>query len=221
MLLSSPVAPIPIASLEPKKDRTEGDKALEAGLAAKLGELARRDVAPRTLLELEQVARLGRELLAVSASPQAFGPQLGLNAPQAYGTMGFAGQYAGVASNPETFGAHAIRELIGKAATPKRDAVELVKAIAEAKERKLEKVAAALERELLGLDADALQPAAEGAAGDRAIEVSGVAVEPHDPACTCKLLDVLAATPATDCTVHGLHQTEPAPATAAAEKEVA
>jgi hypothetical protein len=111
------------------------------------------------LLEIEQTARLGRELLALGPSAMetrdpSCGPVV-TGAPVSYGPG-----YTNLPfQNSETFGATSIRELMasikslrGDDKTDKTDPVKLVEAIAVAKERGLDTVATALERRLLEME---------------------------------------------------------------------
>jgi len=134
-----PNAPLPV------------DVDLHAALQAKLVMLASRPITPRSLLELEQMTRTTREMLAVGQDPRAMqkhGPNLGGDAI-----------YTGVlapSSGAENFGATVVRELMAlmgaaKKSQPPEDSPEtIIDTIARARLKGLHDVADMLTEKLTG-----------------------------------------------------------------------
>lgn len=102
----------------------EQEDTLTLALGAQILAIASRPVTARTLLELEQTARLARELLVVGKNPQALKPRYGgfMDPMSQYEP----GDYTMPAFSPptETFGAQLIREvvpLLGSLVKPKEE----------------------------------------------------------------------------------------------------
>jgi hypothetical protein len=164
---ATPPHPMPIPPAQ-KKPATLGDKALGDALCGKLRELAALPPTTRSLMQLEQTARLAREILVAAIDPYAFkghGNMLGMGYNGNIVASGFAGapgydlplpssEFGTIApsSHAENFGAAVVRELGAKSGESKDDgrmsALELVAAIALAREKGLHDVAAQLEKGL-------------------------------------------------------------------------
>lgn len=156
---------IPVSLLEKKKaivnfdtePKTEAERALRDALQGRLREIIAQPLTSRTLVELEQTARHARALLIVSRRLEnGFGAQmLGGGGFETGEIMGDTTNYleALAPSAPaETFGSAAIREIVGalgKLGDKKETSVDLVAAVAVAREKGLTDLANKLEERLL------------------------------------------------------------------------
>jgi hypothetical protein len=106
--------------LEENPDRAQIFEALRSQLRRLVDAM---DVGPRALTQIEQTARLGRELLAVGKDPNSIGAIMmasqGYNTMQGAETIGIGDGYAATATSApaETFGTSLIRELVGAIGT--------------------------------------------------------------------------------------------------------
>lgn len=169
--------------------KTDPSPLMEA-LRKQLQSILEKPLTPRTLLELEQTARLSRDLLVVGKVPEARGATgLGLMAsPGVFSTYGL-GYGAGMGDGPytsspqsETFGATMVRELVAalpalmkpKEVVYRESAASLIDAITAAREAKMDDVVEKLKAKLDQLLAE---PSSESAQAPR----SGMAGPQHGP----------------------------------------
>ena len=136
------------------KSLSQADAALGDALCGKLRELAAAPPTPRSLMQLEQTARLAREILVAATDPFALRSAW---PPGVFGTIATPIQTSGLdlplpssstlapSSYLENFGADALRQLVGK-----QSMAEKVAAIALAREKGLHELADKLERSLTG-----------------------------------------------------------------------
>lgn len=131
---------------------TEEDKAVSEALRIKLTALVAQPMTSRTLLMLEQTARIARELICVGKDAKS------LNRKSSYYGGGYTmadeidypGEALAPAPKAETFGATLIREFVAaKNTAPPMTPMEMIGAIALAKEKGLNDIAVKLEEKLL------------------------------------------------------------------------
>jgi hypothetical protein len=130
------------------------ERALQEAIRAKLSVLLQAPLTPRSLLQIEATARLGRELVAVGLDAEAL-------ASTPFGNGG--GYYLEDTdqgnTRAETFAATLLREFVALN-KPRETSSDIVAAIAEAKKQGLDDVAARLQEKLdLPLAADAVDVA--------------------------------------------------------------
>lgn len=147
-----------------KKNTNDNTDPIAAALTAKLTALLRGPLTPRTLLEMEKTARLGRELLVVGKNPEALSKKPGLGVISYVGNPMYESALDSdgtltPAPPMETFGANALREIMAAlpALMPKPAApippsmTELIMGIAYAKKQGLDELAKQLEDKLMDL----------------------------------------------------------------------
>jgi hypothetical protein len=149
---------------------TPATEALLEAFRARIVEGAAKQLTPRTMLEIAQLAELARKTLVVCKNPFQLrqrnkllqfknGEDFGDNDDEDGGEVAFNGaQFSGAHTKAETFGATIVRELvaIAKNLATRPSATDTVTAIALAKHNNMPELAAKMERELLpgviGLD---------------------------------------------------------------------
>jgi hypothetical protein len=177
------------------KEPTPGDKALGDALCGKLRELAALPPTTRSLMQLEQTARLSREILVAAIDPYAFRGRdnRGIN-DYAMPNPGFAGAIGydlplpsselgsplAPSSYAENFGAAVVRELgASKGATEdtpkngKPTVLELMAAVNFAREKGMNDLAAKLE--------DGIMKLMQGGSVEVVVDESAKEVAPETP----------------------------------------
>jgi hypothetical protein len=130
---------------------SEEDKALAESLRVKLTALVSQPMTSRTLLMLEQTARIARELICIGKDAKS----LNRKTPYYAGSYPMldeidSGEPLAPAPKAETFGATLIREFVAaKNTAPPMTPMEMIGAIALAKEKGLTEIAVKLEEKLL------------------------------------------------------------------------
>jgi len=140
---------------------------LEHALQQKLQELAAAPMTATSLLQIEEMAKLARETLAVVKDPRAFATRSkqGGSIVMNTGSVGYVGAEDGEAlapsSSAETFATRVMREVIAGVSAvigqkPGPSAMDLMTSLKMAKELQLPSVEQALRAQLEGLSAAAL-----------------------------------------------------------------
>jgi len=132
---------------------SEEDKAVSEALRIKITALVALPMTSRTLLMLEQTARIARELICVGKDAKSLDrktPYYGGN----YSMLesDYPGEPLAPSSKAETFGAQLVREFVAaKNTAPPMTPMEMIGAIALAKEKGLTEIALKLEEKLLAV----------------------------------------------------------------------
>jgi hypothetical protein len=132
---------------------TEEDQAVTAALRAKLTAIVALPLTSRSLLMLEQTSRLARELICVGKDAKSLNrkmPYYNGGYSLAEEEMNYPGEPLAPAPKAETFGAQLVREMVAmKNSAPPMTTMEMIGAIALAKEKGLIDIATRLEEKLL------------------------------------------------------------------------